>query len=85
MKPILQWWKQESNQENEGRVKGLNYRRFCTFEGENVYIENKERENEEDKGSEEECSQKRYESSRLRRLFIWRKKIYTYHKDYAII
>ena len=35
-----------------------------------MIIENKERRNEEGKGSEEECIQKRHQPTRLRKLFI---------------
>ena len=62
-----------------------NYTRVCCFEGKNVFIENNEKRNEEDKGSEEERIQERHEPARLRRLFIWRKKIYPYHPDYTIL
>ena len=47
-----------------------NYTRVCCFEGKNVFIENNEKRNEEDKGSEEERIQERHEPARLRKLFI---------------
>ena len=42
-------WKQKSNRQNKGRVERGNYWRVCRFEGENVFIQNKERRNEEGK------------------------------------